>query len=413
MSSSKDLLAKVSFWLLQLTVASIALERRAVPYLISAFTLSIIVRALISAKHKTGEFPSLKTAFNKFALFSIAYYVLLIFGMLHTDNAAAGWFDLEVKFSMLLFPILFPFVSLTKKQFGSILFAYVVGCLIAFLICLSMASLYFFSSYDPSVFYYDKLSVFHHPTYFSMYLNFAIIIFYYFLIVGRENFILKSDVILIVFIILFSVFVVLLSSKMGLMTLLVIIFGGTILWFLKSRAVFPSILVFLMVSSLIYVSFKYSSTIQERIFEAVRSISDDQDAYSSTSARIAIWELSADLVKQSPIIGYGTGDVKDKLMKAYEDGGFAYLLAHKLNAHNQYVQNSVAMGLTGLMIFLISILFPLGSIRKHQNMLYGGFIFLVTANFMAESVLETQAGVVFYALFNSFLYYNSKNIEIG
>ena len=396
---------KVSFWLLLMIVISISLEKRAVPYLISTYCVSLLFQREF--------YKNLRQINNRFTWISISFYLLLVVGCLYSANLEAGLFDLEVKFSMFLFPLIFSVVKLDKSDFGKVLLAFIVGCFISFLICLSMATLYFFSSYDPSVFYYDKLSVFHHPTYFSMYLNFAVIIIYYFLIYGKNNFYIKSDIVLILMITVFSVFVVMLSSKMGLITLLVIIFGGTILWFLKSRAVFPSILVFLMISSLIYISFKYSNSIQSRINEAVKSISEDDYSFSTTSARIAIWEVSSDLIKKEPIIGYGTGDVKDVLMDEYKTNNYNFLYYKRLNAHNQYIQMTIAVGIIGLLLFLLSVYYPVRLIFRSKNMLYAGFLFLVGFNFLTESVLETQAGVVFYALFNALLYFNNHNTSVN
>jgi O-antigen ligase len=396
-------LRNINFIFLLLTVIAISLEKRAVPYLILAFSLTLVTQK--------SALQRLKLLKNPFTIFSVLFYVLLVVGYVYSENQKAALFDLEVKFSLFLFPILLPLIELDRKQFEKVLLAFVGGCFIAFLICLSMATLYFYSSLDPAVFYYNRLSVFHHPTYFSMYLNFAVIIIYYFLIYGGDAFYVRSKVALIAMIIVFSIFVVMLSSKMGLITLLVIIFGGTILWFLRSRAVFPSILVFLMVSSLIYISFRYSTTIQDRINEAVKSISEENYSFSTTSARIAIWEVSTDLLKASPVIGYGTGDVKDELMKEYEKRGYSFLHYKKLNAHNQYLQAAIGLGFIGLLVFLVSILFPLKEIIRGRNMLYAGFLFLVTFNFFTESALETQAGVVFYAIFNALLYFNRHHVS--
>jgi O-antigen ligase len=401
----EKVLSKLNFSLLLLTVIAISLERRAVPVLIVGYVATLLL--------KKSTWRRLHKINNSFTWISVSFYLILLMGCFYSANTGAALFDLEVKFSLFLFPIILPVVELSRKQFEQVLLAFVGGCFIAFLICLSMATIYFYSSYDPSVFYYDKLSVFHHPTYFSMYLNFAVVIVYYFLIYGNDEFYIRSNVILIALIIVFSIFVVLLSSKMGLITLLVIIFGGTIFWFLKSRAVFPSILVFLMVSSLIYISFKYSTIIQNRINEAVKSISEENYSFSTTSARIAIWEVAVDLVKKEPIFGYGTGDIKDVLMKEYEERGYTFLHYKKLNAHNQYIQAVIGLGIIGLLVFLWSVFYPIRRIVKGRNILYAGFLFLVTFNFFTESVLETQAGVVFYALFNALLFCNLHNVSFA
>jgi O-antigen ligase len=243
-----------------------------------------------------------------------------------------------------------------------------------------------------------------------MYLNFAVLVLYYYLIFDKENFVFRSVGIYILLIVIFSFFIVLLSSKIGLITLLFIIFVGTFFWFIRSLAVFPSILVFTMLTTMIYVSFKYSSLIQGRIQEAVVSLSTDTPSQSTTGARLIIWDISYDLILAKPLMGYGTGDVKYELVKKYEELNYEHLYEGKLNAHNQYVQTLLAIGIIGSLFFWLYLYFPMIKLKLFRNFVYFGFIVLITFNFLTESMLETQAGVIFYAFFNALLYFNQDKI---
>lgn len=398
----KVFLARIEYILLCAIVFVLPLHKRIIPYVIASFCLVFIIN---------GGFKRIaQNVRSTYLIFTSAYYFFLIFGLLYTDVMPAGLFDLEVKFSLFLFPFLFAGIQLSSRQFSEVFLWFIFGCMLATIICIMSAIMYYFDTYDPSVFYYQQLSVFQHPSYFSMYLNFCIYFIYYFMVFNKEEYKIKSDLVSILIIIIFSLFVVLLSSKIGLVTLFLVIFTGTLLWFLKSRAVFPSIMVFAMLSTMIYFSFRYSNQIQGRLQEAVNSISEDKVTFTTTGARLVIWKSGLEIFLDSPLFGYGTGDVKDELVKTYKKYNYEHLVMFQLNAHNQYLQMLIAIGLIGSLFFWAYLFYPVFDKRFIINSVYIGFLALILINFLAESMLETQAGVVFYAFFNSLLYFNLDKI---
>jgi O-antigen ligase len=123
---------------------------------------------------------------------------------------------------------------------------------------------------------------------------------------------------------------------------------------------------------------------------------------SSTSERLVIWKTSLEIIKQHFVFGVGTGDVKDELLKKYKEKNLLVLFEHKLNTHNQYLETFIALGIIGfLAILAMLILAGIQAIRT-GNFLYFVFIILFGFNILVESMLEIQAGVVFFAFFNSF-----------
>lgn len=374
------------------------------PYLISAY----FIHFLFSGNLKEKLILIKK---SKYVWITSSYYLFLIIGCLYSSQIYAALFDLEVKFSLLIFPIMLSSKRLSQKEFSTVIAWFLAGCFMAFLICLSYAFLFFFATNDVSLFYYSKLSVFHHPTYFSMYLNFAILVLYFYLIFDKEAFVIQSVTLYVILIVLFSLFVVLLSSKIGLITLLLIIFFGTLFWLLKSRAIFPSIMVFTMLTTMIYISFKYSSIIQGRIQEAIISLEDNEEVHlTTTGARLVIWGLAYDMIKEKPLIGYGTGDVKYELIELYKKFGYTHLEKARLNAHNQYLQMLIAIGIIGSILFWLYMYYPFIEPMARGDFIYAGFTIIVTLNFLTESMLETQAGVVFFAFFNSILFFNRDKV---
>ena len=107
----------------------------------------------------------------------------------------------------------------------------------------------------------------------------------------------------------------------------------------------------------------------------------------------------------------GTGDSKDELLKEYEKQGMAGAIENKLNTHNEYYQVIVGIGVIGFVLFLLSIFIPLGFAFKSNNVFYMFFILIIIFNFLSESMLETQAGVMFYAFFNSLLCFKQQALS--
>ena len=154
--------------------------------------------------------------------------------------------------------------------------------------------------------------------------------------------------------------------------------------------------------------FNFSSTIQNRFNEMITVVaSGDTASGSTTAARVEIWNISSELIAEKPFLGHGTSNEQEVLVSAYEQEGFNNFVEKKLNAHNQFLQTGIAVGFLGMLVLILMLLIPLYFSYKHNYYLYASFILLIGFNFMTEAMLERQAGVVFYALFNSLFFMSS------
>jgi O-antigen ligase len=78
-------------------------------------------------------------------------------------------------------------------------------------------------------------------------------------------------------------------------------------------------------------------------------------------------------------------------------------LNENLNAHNQYLQTTIATGIPGLILFIVAMLSALWAAVLKPD--YGYLLFLILFLFciITESMLESEAGVIFFSFFNSLL----------
>jgi len=344
-------------------------------------------------------------------LFSMMFWVYLG-GLIHTENMNAGIFDLVLKFSFLAFPFIFgvmDFKILNPKSSQALLQFFVGFTFFSALLCLINASNLYLANGQVSSFFYADLSYILHPSYFSLYINFTIGIIFWQIFNKRDH---LSSTVYIIYLILFPffvLFIILLESKAGLIGLVALLMIIAF-YIAKYQGNIKRALIFLLASGLfIFIIFQMIPNSTQRINSVVESVSEENSTaanHSVASTRLYLWEAAWDLVQKNPIFGVGTGDVKDELMKQYEVQDNTRAIGNNYNPHNQYLQSTVALGLFGLLSLLFTVLYPIYYGFKKNEMLFLILGVLMAINILVESMFERQAGVMFFAFFNSFIYPN-------
>ncbi|MEI6020033.1 MAG: O-antigen ligase family protein, partial [Bacteroidota bacterium] len=153
-------------------------------------------------------------------------------------------------------------------------------------------------------------------------------------------------------------------------------------------------------------------------FQRLQSITNisltdiDKTSKESTTVRILIWQQAMELSLQKPIFGLGVGDANDQLYQAYANNGLSGALQYHLNAHNQYLQTLLGMGLFGLLLMFHFTWMQLFSALRSKRFILFVFAFLISFNFLVESMLQTAAGVLFFCFFYCFLHnVTEKNLS--
>lgn len=121
----------------------------------------------------------------------------------------------------------------------------------------------------------------------------------------------------------------------------------------------------------------------------------------SLTMRPYFWKAATSLIKQHPLFGVGTGDVQDKMNEAYANIHSPLENKWHKRPHNQFITVTVALGIVGLLTFLLSLFAPYLMVRRYINVLYKPFFVLVIISFLLEDTLESQAGLTFYVVFST------------
>lgn len=128
----------------------------------------------------------------------------------------------------------------------------------------------------------------------------------------------------------------------------------------------------------------------------------------SLSQRIEYTKASFYLIGKHPVFGVGTGDVPEAYQRAYDELQSPLEPQYRHRAHNQYLSIAVGFGLVGLLIFVVTLLYPYCSAKRHRTYLYTVFLVIVLLSMLPEDTLETQAGATWFALFNSLLIFATE-----
>lgn len=128
----------------------------------------------------------------------------------------------------------------------------------------------------------------------------------------------------------------------------------------------------------------------------------------SAVMRLEFWKAGWNIVRRHPVIGVGTGDIKNAYARQYEEMKSPLDADHRLRSHNQYLSITVAFGIVGLAWFLMTLIYPVILYRMWNDYFYFVFFLIAVLSFLNEDTLETQPGVTFFAFFNALLLFGRE-----
>ena len=374
-------------------------------YLNSILSILLVAWWLIFSK-KEFDVSSRKT---KLMLLFLSLYIIGVVGMIYTDNTKAGIATLKTQSAIFFFPLVFGTTSvLSRSILQKITTHFLMATSIASLAGLTFGFYHYIQAGNIDLLTGRHILLFHalRPVYMGWFCLLAMIIAFQIL---ESNSIMTKGLVYAC-IVLITIMIFLLSIR-----LVIVCWFVVALYFffrMPQRLLFKIILV--TVSILILIISGLSIPPVKKQWNEFFDLSTkttiilDQDSslgrsWGGKALRIAIWKCSADILKKHLLIGVGTGDVQDSLQQTYENRKFYFASRYnRYNAHNEYLQITLANGLLGLLILLSCIAYPLFHYRKKfSGNTYLLFLLLFTLAAVSESILEVNKGIIWYSFFNS------------
>lgn len=374
--------------------------------LTNALLIFVLFNAIIGLKAQQWTVGFRSRVFQ----ISAVFYLFLTLSLLWSEDTSHGLMQLETKFTFLLAPLVL-IASVNQKVVSNkalILKSFLAGNILVSITAIGIAAYnsvkagatYFLGANGTShisFFTYEQFTEpFMHPGYFSTFLGMAILICIYFIYQNRG--ITKwiyGGILAFLFVIL-----ILVQGRINVLALLAVISGGVFILAVKKKAyLWLSIPVIPIVILGLLLAFG-SNKIDSRYLQLPDFSYDiSGDNFNSATYRLAEWTCASDVIAEHRLLGTGVGSNNPALMKAYENRQFWAGLEHGFNAHNQYIETTIASGYVGLSLLLL-LLFYYGKTALFNNdYLTLSCLAFFAISMLTESMLERANAVLLFTSF--------------
>lgn len=314
----------------------------------------------------------------------------------------------------MIFPLLLYSVKINKTYIKHILISFISACLLLSIILLSNAFYLFLKDGLIDHFILDHLTSATgiHRVYVSIYFLFSIYILLYFKLTEQKK-IFNSNIPINLLLIHFTILIFLIASRTIVLLTFISFIIVTIYSIIRTKQLLKGISGLIIFITLSVSFLSLNEKIKVIMIQTFQDLDKGNTELNPTgpNQRIEIWKASLKAIQENPM-GVGSGDVEDILLEKYKENKFMWGIEYKYNAHNQFLQTFIGLGIIGLIFLIAGFIIPiLDSFRKKQY-LYSGLLLVFALACMSESMLCAQKGVVFYAFFNSLLvfHYPDKNL---
>ena len=372
-----------------------------------------------------------KNILSREVIISFIFYLLLLIGVLHTQDLSNGIFQLEQKVSLIIFPIVFSLLpTINSEKIKHLMMLFVLSIVLSLIYCISYVVVTNISQFRISEAYFLKFlshdlvkPIGSHATYFSMFIVLSIFILFekisgpfykskyvhIFLSIFLISclFLLAARIEIISFLLILSLFLFKICYKSAKFSKYLILYS-----------LFMSCM-FYTISDIGALKYRYSQIYTFQLNDLIGSNNEN-----GVTQRIFFWENSIEIIKRSPLYGHGTGDVNLEFDKQYsillkENPSYPdsivkaiYIFSkNNYNSHNQYLQIFIMLGIIGILAFTTILIYSMIISILTRNFLHFTFLTIIIISCLTECIFDRQMGVVFFSLFNSIFILDQKKIS--
>ena len=351
----------------------------------------------------------IKKNYSKSTLLFLLLYLLHIIGLLYSSNINEGLVDLQTKLGLIIIPFIFLAIDrISQREFSLYSYAFILGCTIG---CISgfyhATSLYFEKGYTDYL-YSGYFSFFIPSNYYSIYLLTALVLIWH--LAKTNNYSWLSKCLHFTPIIILTIGLILTASRASFLAIILIgilwvgyqlIYGEN--W--KNRLL-SSCIILSIISAIYFIPF----TPFKRFKNITTELLEDNKGSTEKSAsiRMQVWKASIDVISKNFLFGVGTGDIEVSLQNAYKERNITHAIKRSFNAHNQYLQSFMALGLTGFLLVLSIFFNAAYNALTYKQLPYFLLVFPWFIFAFTESMLERHFGVLLF----TFLYFIWANYFI-
>jgi O-antigen ligase len=369
---------------------------------LNALAILLLVQLFALFKRGTKTWKE----FNKLLLIPVGFYLLHIASLVGSEDKSTGLFDLEVKMSLIIFPFLFGFQKESSKS-------HLTQLLLLFSMASALGGLFLLGNgliqkiqtgFFPT---YSSFSPNLHVSYLSAYATLNLVFCSKLL---QKHQLKNWRIPLIISLLITLPIVAFAQSKAGMViyALVASILVFQIILRFNHWIASGSLLVLVVSASLFIASNARFKAMILAAKDYDKHLSGELQTGESTADRLMTWNASLQLIKENLWMGLGNGDVRNELENRYRKLNYIKPAELHLNAHNQYFETFLYMGILGFLYLLYLMFTPL--ILKEEA--YRFLLIIFGLHFLFESMFNTQAGIIFFVFWYVILINNHTKTKL-
>ena len=389
---------KISYYLLTCFLIALPFAHFYSEILLSCFAIHTLIHLRKSCLTKLKKEP--------FWVISSIFFLNLI-AVTYSNYLAEGLKNVSQQLGIFLFPFCLAVTELNLSKYKLSLlkiFAYTCTVTIVYLYIAAFHTIHFFhfpiSVIAGNSFINQNFSepIGLHATYLSMYVMLSVSTCFYIIFHERNR--KKSKYFFCLAILIAGL--IQLSSRSVFICMCLIVIAGIPVFLLKGKIRLQFFIISLVAFTLIILAILNVSPLKKRyLTDFENDLGENVVTSDFSETRMERWSMEMELIKQSPIIGYGNGSEKYLLKEDYFKNKFYKSFLLELNAHNQYLSFLINTGIIGLLSYLYVLYFGFSVAIRGKDFIFISFLILIGIVSVSENILAVNKGVLFYSFFYS------------
>jgi O-antigen ligase len=402
-SIDDSLTNKISFYHILLFVASLPFDR----FYSEVILASLVIHTLIHFRKSS----LLNYPFKKILLLQ-SIFLLTVIASIHTLSISLALKEWEQQLAIFLFPLLFSVTQLDLKKYRRLFFTALTAACTSVIVYLeydAVRIIHFYHLSYSALFsnafinwnFSNPMNI--HPTYLSMYVALSIVFMLSCLVSATS---MAGKVMFTSIAAVLSIGLLQLGSKSVLFAFLLIVILSPFFLPVSGKRK-PLLLIAIVLGLSTLVVFKYDALQNRFISSLADDLTKEDSGKTKNEFRIARWKAGLDLVRQSPIIGFGTGSEITMLKKKYFERKLYSSFINNMNVHSQYLSLMIRAGVIGLLMFLLILYKGFDIAIKSKDFMMLSFLMLIAIVSLCENIFDVNKGIFFYSSFFSLFIFTS------
>jgi O-antigen ligase len=349
-----------------------------------------------------------KSVFTPPVLIITLFFLMNLLALSYSSDKQEGINLLTRQLAIIIFPVFFGIGKIDLERYKESLlciFSFTCVATVMYLYADAMRIIQFYQLPFPALFstlfmnHNFSLPIGIHATYLSVYVAFSLLFFLYLLIRKKE---LPHKWIYIFSSVMLLAGLIQLSSRAVFIAFLLVLnlVFPFLLFTAKKRLAF-FVMAALLSATVMLIILNVDSFKARYISELKTDLTNKVKIIESTEPRLARWNAIAELIKKSPVIGYGTGSEKKMLKEEYFEKGLYISYLNEFNTHSEYLGILLRTGVVGLLVFVYILYFGFAAATRKADIIFLNFMIIVAVVSVSENFLELNKGIFFYSFFFS------------